>query len=436
LKVLVLQDNNISFIPKSIESLSQLERINLNSNSIDSIACDFSKFKFLKKLDLSSNRIKSIIVQNPLSMMETLRLQRNQLSEVNNNFFVSSLLLEFNCANNRIETLPETIGKNINLQKLNLKKNQLKKVPQTISECKELKYFNLSDNQLKEINFLIDFSKLETLKISGNQLVTFPEISKPGSIKFYDISDNQIFVIPNDIIEYTSLQELDVSFNSIKNIDNIQYLCHLEKFFAIKNKIEKIEFNNPCLNSLRILGLNENEITDISIDFLKLEKLEIIELRGNNLSEFRINKNLNSIRKIDIGENNILHFPEDLLILTGLKKIDLTYNSIDHIPESLFYLDSLIQFECQSCDLTEFPDIKSSSSIVNLFLGNNKLTAIDLTFFNNLIELELSSNPLEIFRISNEHKLVYLDVDNTKLNEEQLDLLRSEIENVIFSDAD
>jgi Leucine-rich repeat (LRR) protein len=88
-----------------------------------------------------------------------------------------------------LTNLPESIGKLINLTKLNLGENQLIIIPDSIGNLKNLTYLSLGRNQLTTIPDSIgDLKKLTWLGLGRNQLTIIPDsIGKLIKLKFLDL---------------------------------------------------------------------------------------------------------------------------------------------------------------------------------------------------------------------------------------------------------
>ena len=78
---------------------------------------------------------------------------------------------------NRIEYLPDSIGRLKKLEILQLKFNSLKALPESIGECEQLQFVYLNRNNIEQIpNSFGDLRKLRELHLSGaGPLLNVPE---------------------------------------------------------------------------------------------------------------------------------------------------------------------------------------------------------------------------------------------------------------------
>lgn len=83
-----------------------------------------------------------------------------------------------------------------------------------------------------------------------------------------------------------NLKKLDLSFNYIEKIENLEKLVHIESLSLYNNLITKIE-NLDDLEKLKILSIGNNSIGEVKgIErFRFLKKLYSLNLEGNSIAE-------------------------------------------------------------------------------------------------------------------------------------------------------
>lgn len=84
----------------------------------------------------------------------------------------------------------------------------------------------------------------------------------------------------------TNLKKLDLSFNYIEKIENLEKLVHIESLSLYNNLISNIE-NLDDLENLKILSIGNNNIVEVKgIErFRFLKKLYSLNLEGNPIAE-------------------------------------------------------------------------------------------------------------------------------------------------------
>lgn len=107
----------------------------------------------------------------------------------------------------------------------------------------------------------------------------------------------------NYLVYFTNLRIIDLSYNKIKKIENLESLINLECLILSNNKISKIE-NLESLTKLDKLFLQCNKINKIeNLEFLT--NLEYLYLDYNNIENIENLDKLTNLKYIFIRNNNI-----------------------------------------------------------------------------------------------------------------------------------
>ena len=149
-----------------------LEILDLSNNKLSTLPDDFGRLKKLRILFLSENEFKEIpkvLAQCPELTM--IGFKSNQISLFPENALplnVQWLIL----TDNKIEKLPDSIGKLTKLQKCMLAGNRLHSLPDSIASCENLELLRISANQIKRLpSWLFELPRLSWLACSGNPFV-------------------------------------------------------------------------------------------------------------------------------------------------------------------------------------------------------------------------------------------------------------------------
>lgn len=143
-----------------------------------------------------------------------------------------------------------------------------------------------------------------------NQLFTSLEDAlkvHPDSVYRLDLSRKSLQTVPNELLRFSNLEELNLSKNKLKSLPEGFVFDHLEvlnlsknrftefpttlcknkglkQLFMGKNKISKIPTCISHLTNLVILDLWYNTISEIPDSITELKKLRSLDLRGMNYS--------------------------------------------------------------------------------------------------------------------------------------------------------
>ncbi|XP_034737435.1 leucine-rich repeat-containing protein 7 isoform X8 [Etheostoma cragini] len=200
LKELWLDNNSLQCIPGAIGKLRQLRYFDLAKNRIETLDTDISGCESLEDLLLSSNMLQQLPDSiGMLKKLTTLKVDDNQLTSLPNTIGSAkpkqglSLLEEFDCSCNELESLPPTIGYLHNLRTFTADENFLSELPREIGNCKNVTVMSLRSNKLE---FLPDeigqMTKLRVLNLSDNRLKNLPfTFTKLKDLAALWLSDNQ-----------------------------------------------------------------------------------------------------------------------------------------------------------------------------------------------------------------------------------------------------
>jgi len=169
--------------------------------------------------------------------------------------------------------------------------------------------------------------------------------------KFLLLTDLGLTELPESVCELTQLERLEASRNQLKalpkNLTNLVQLTELE--------LNRNEFKRPwdvcAVDSLRELGLADNEISEISPQISRLQRL----------------------RSLDLGFNQIKRLTEGLGALPELVSLDLSANQLKSIPAAV---------------------LSGMTNLTQLFLGGNtEMSIVPAHIFDHpsLAELHLDA---------------------------------------------
>lgn len=205
-------------------------------------------------------------------------------------------------------------------------------VTQTIPESLTARLLNLialdvHSNQLKALpNSIGCLSKLKTLNVSGNFLVSLPKSIQhcrchpqlsQNSHKPLTKTLKHVFKWFTVCCCIRSLEELNANFNKLIRLpDSIGYeLTNLRKLSINSNKLISLPISITHLTSLRVLDARLNCLMILPDDLENLINLEILNVSQN----FQY----------------LTALPSSIGLLMNLIELDVSYNKITVLPESI-----------------------------------------------------------------------------------------------------
>lgn len=265
------------------------------SNTIAMFPQKFSKFcelqlKNLKELILSNTGIKDLL---PFK-----------------NFYFESMK-SLNLNENSINNLKPLEGLNIpNLEKLYLNNNHIKNIkPLGKINFPNLEVLDLGYNKIYSINILSNniFSNLKKLVLRGNKISKIDILSevKFKNLSYLSLGDNKISNISSLAKSpFKDLKRLYLNSNLIEIQNSFNLTFNSLKLFGLSdNNIKDLSFfNNINVNKLTYLNLNNNKIDDIEpIAKYDFNNLIILKLDNNNI------KNIDCLEKSKFANLQLLN---------------------------------------------------------------------------------------------------------------------------------
>lgn len=226
---------------------------------------------------------------------------------------------------NDINSLPKDLD---SVYRLDLSEQQLTKIPEIVSKLTNLQELNLSQNNLSNLNGFENLSNLQVLNIGMNDFKTFPiEITKYKNLKILSLWWNDIKTFPNEFfIHNTKIEELDMT-----SMFEFDFKSNLNKIHSFKN--------------LKHLNLGNNQIPHLTIQFDKLENLEVfgyIRQESINLKELCLKlANCKKLKTVHFSDNNIKILPSEILLLESLEELNLFQNKIKVLPSDIVKMKNL-----------------------------------------------------------------------------------------------
>lgn len=222
IKYLYLQDNQIEEIKAGVfdNVTAELRWLILDRNQITNAKVakgTIDKLTGLEKLYFSYNNLTEPVIP-PSKTLEELKITNNKLTKfpaglLSDKENLTSVNLQFNQLSN--EAITGAFKGLKKLLSLDVSHNKLKKLPAGVPSSLEILYADYNDIDSIGAGYLNKLPSLQYLRVSHNKLVDSG--------------------IPGGALNVSSLVELDLSFNKLKSIPEINE--HLEQLYLQANEI-------------------------------------------------------------------------------------------------------------------------------------------------------------------------------------------------------
>ncbi|KAG0420509.1 Protein lap4 [Dictyocoela roeselum] len=232
---------------------------------------------------------------------------------------------------NKIRVIPDEIMMLINLKRLAVSNNRLEKVSPALACLEMLDWLDLTRNKLFELPFSIHKMPFVGLGLSENAFTEIPQcVLRMKRLRKFGFFSNMVQTISPSIANLISLTKIDLSHNLIFELpEEIGELLNLKWLNLTRNCLKKLPTAFGKLINLEELGLGENRLETLP-DISKLRKLRILPVYKNKLKHVCLN-NLESIEKLDLSENLITDFPNEVIYLRTINTLNLSNNKIREI---------------------------------------------------------------------------------------------------------
>ncbi|PSR89226.1 Plant intracellular Ras-group-related LRR protein [Actinidia chinensis var. chinensis] len=239
----------------------------------------------------------------------------------------------------KMEWLPESLGKLSNIYELNLSENRIMALPSTIG----------------------GLTALTKLDIHSNQLINLPEsFGELVNLTDLDLHANMLKSLPPSFGNLTNIVNLDLASNLFTRLpDVIGNLTSLKSLNAETNELEELPYTIGSCSSLVEMRLDFNQLKALPEAIGKLECLEVLSLHYNKIKRLPTTmSNLGNLRELDVSFNELEFIPESLCLATSLVKLNVGKNFADlrALPKSIGNLEMLEELDISDDQIRVLPD--------------------------------------------------------------------------------
>lgn len=197
----------------------------------------------------------------------------------------------------------------------------------------------LSGKRIEQLGKQMDEAKdVKNMDISNNSITDINPMKDLLNIVRLNVSNNKIKSLALFTLEesFPNLRWLDVSSNKFNDFPALK-LPNLEYLDISYNKLEKVNEGWVGHEKLRIIKSVENKFKNLT-PFKNLPKLEELYLANNAITNFNGWEGLGSLRKLHLRKNKIEKIEEELPELPALEYLNLRSNNIPDLEtvERLF----------------------------------------------------------------------------------------------------
>lgn len=198
-----------------------------------------------------------------------------------------------------------------------------------------------------------------TFDLSFNDLAVLPsELGMLTSLKLLDLSSNVLSGLPTELANLQSLEFLNLAVNELSsqevvvvhNLTNSDLLVGIptdDLFGSNATNYTVVVSSVPRLSpSLRILDLSLNDFAVLPAGIGSLVALEWLSVNSNQLSKLPSEVgSLESLVRLDLRNNTLSSLPTEVGDLAKLASLDVSRNVLSDLPDDIGNLPELIHLD-------------------------------------------------------------------------------------------
>ena len=397
-----LEDNGIIHIEAgAFASLPNLEILRLGKNHISHLPRDvFQANRKLKVLDLHSNSFTEIpdYVMFPLHNMQILNMSYNSLTTpmLGQGFKVTKEMAIVDLSGNNLVALEshvfqatlwwdDKVTHYLNLSYCNIQHI----FPNALNQLYHIDSISLDGNNAIPVDQLqlalddLSISSLEKLSLSKmniTDIYNFFSQSQHKNLLELTLSHNRIQTIEDRTFYYlVKLKYLDISFNYLTQLNNLDGLSSLEYLNLSHNQLRSIsEMLFEELSLLRVLDISHNRLAHIdNTPFQTLFDLQSLFVGYNELTALTITTGFENLETLSV-QSNKLQSMVSVGMLMKLKNLDMSDNEIAFVgPNTFSQGQSLKVVNLSHNSISVIDGNAFADSIVEVLdISYNKLTSL------------------------------------------------------------
>lgn len=421
LKAFKIAHNCLTDLPSVFASLSKITTLDLSYNAFNFFPPQLIFLKAIERLILEGNNCVVFDERMPKAMLHLVQLECREchITSIPESFGLLTNLVSMNFSNNIIKYLPNSIGFCISLNCIEMCCCDLRRIPDSVSLCMSLQQIFINGNPIESLcRGLLALTALTHLEIY-NCPILFPFIDTlyVHNVESLQLAfDNSSFQRRNGVTMIQDRGHTEHTWNQLRLFDNGSAIQ--QAMVARCNFFKDLQPNHLSLH-LKFVDISWNPFQHIPSAMWELQLLEVFVAEHCNITDWTLleEHSPTSIQTLSLSHNNIDSVPYWIGRCVNLKVFQLFSNpvatlwnhiilvGISKLRDILKCSDHLFRhkvIDLRKLGLREFPSSISGGgiipeSITQLYLSNNQLSIVPNTviLFTSLSILDISDNNIQ-----------------------------------------
>ena len=259
-----------------------------------------------------------------------------------------------------------------------------------------LTYLEIHGLKLENLSFLTSLLKLNTLNLSKSifPAESMATIAVLPDLKILSLQDCNISTIEHLANAY-SLEELNLSYNTIRNLDALKTIPSLKKLYLEHNAVNSLDILGS-LDELEILNVSFNavssltplaecsKLTELIADnnalydlngLYALPQLQLLSVDYNHISDVSALEPVKSLKNVSVASNDLTDISA-LGLLPGLEILDFSGNFVEALPQ--WSDDSPLQtIDGSYNQLSNIDSLGKLQALTHVYMDYNLITNIE-----------------------------------------------------------
>lgn len=275
----------------------------------------------------------------------------------------------------------------------------------------DLTFFTVPENakDLSDLQYMIFLEELAMDKVPADQVEQVASLSTLTYLKITNtsVSTNDLQLIgalpalksltlsncglatSAGLEQLKKLTYLDLSENTIRNIDALMSMTELQELYMSHNALTDLTALTG-LKKLTALDVSYNSVQTL-VPLYNLTGLQELNIANNQIVEISNIDKLSSLKKLDVSNNKLAEVTA-LASCTELEELNISSNQLTDIT-ALSTLTKLTAFRFAHNQVTEIPALPADCALVLIDGSYNAISTLDpLKGFKNLNDVNMDYN--------------------------------------------